>query len=96
VDRVLHSLRERRDSEYIRMQMAGSLDKPRKIRKRRKKVKAEGDAEDDPARARGTSVKGIFGSRKKTAGGAGKTKKSRKGARTQEDLVNQIATKLGE
>eukprot|EP00456_Euglypha_rotunda_P014249 TRINITY_DN1444_c0_g1_i21.p1 TRINITY_DN1444_c0_g1~~TRINITY_DN1444_c0_g1_i21.p1 ORF type:complete len:181 (-),score=60.95 TRINITY_DN1444_c0_g1_i21:11-553(-) len=43
VDRVMTSLRKRRDSEFIRMQMLGQVDKPKKMKKRRKKPTEGGE-----------------------------------------------------
>jgi len=95
VDRVMTSLRKRRDSEFIRMQMLGQVDKPKKMKKRRKKPTAEG-GEPGPRRERGQSVKGIFGRKKTTTDGLPpKKKKTNKGTKTEADLVASISSKLG-
>jgi len=96
VDRVMSSLKKRRDSEYIRMQMLGQIDKPKKMKKRRKKPTGEG-GEPGPRRERGQSVKGIFGRKKTALDGTGqpKKKKTNKGAgKTEADLVASIQSKI--
>jgi len=93
VDRVLTSLKKRRDSEFIRMQMLGQVDKAKKIKKKKKKVKSEADpTQPDDGRNRGRSVKGLLG-RKKTLD-SGKKKRTKKG-KSDADLVASIADKMG-
>jgi len=94
VDRVMSSLKKRRDSEYIRMQMLGQIDKPKKMKKRRKKPVGDGG---DPKRERGQSVKGIFGRKKTTTDGTQPVKKKKttnKGGKTEADLVASIQSKM--
>jgi len=89
----MSSLKKRRDSEYIRMQMLGQIDKPKKMKKRRKKPAGEGG---EPKRERGQSVKGIFGRKKTTTDGSAppKKKKTNKGGKTDADLVASIQSKM--
>jgi len=91
----MSSLKKRRDSEYIRMQMLGQIDKPKKMKKRRKKPVGEG-GEPGPRRERGQSVKGIFGRKKTTTDGAGppKKKKTNKGGKSEADMVAAIQSKI--
>jgi len=91
VDRVLTSLKNRRDSEFIRMQMLGQVDKAKKIKKKKKKVKSEELGDD--GRNRGRSVKGLLG-RKKTVGDKG-TKKKKKTNKSEAEIVANIAKDMG-
>jgi len=97
VDRVMTSLRKRRDSEFIRMQMLGQVDKPKKMKKRRKKPAPGPDgAEPVARRERGQSVKGLFG-RKGTAAGENPRPKKKKGTKKSEaDLVAAIQSKIAQ
>jgi len=96
VDRLYGALRERRDSEFIRLQMNGQLEKPRKIKKKRKKA---GGAEAPPPegappaggrRERSLSHKGMFGKK----GGTAKKSGTNKGSKTEQELISSISSKM--
>jgi len=91
VDRLYVALRERRDSDFIRKEMKGQLDKGKKIKKVRKKVTAEGATEGGPpgGRPRAPSTKGMFGKKK-----SGSKKSGTNKGKSETDLIANIQSKM--
>jgi hypothetical protein len=91
VDRLYVALRERRDSDFIRKEAKGQLDKGKKIKKVRKKADG-GPAEGGPpttGRARAASHKGMFGKKK-----SGSKKSGTNKGKSEQDLVASIQSKM--
>jgi len=91
VDRLYVALRERRDSDFIRKEMKGQLDKGKKIKKVKKKP-AEGGAEGAPptgGRPRAPSHKGMFGKKK-----SGSKKSGTNKGKSEADMVANIQSKM--
>jgi len=92
VDRLYVALRERRDSDFIRKEAKGQLDKGKKVKKVRKKATPEGAPEGAPTagRARAASHKGMFGKKK-----SGSKKSGTNKGKSEQDLVASIEKQLG-
>jgi len=94
VDRLYGALRERRDSEFIRLQMNGRLEKPQKIKKKRPKAGApEVPVETGapgPRRERALSHKGMFGKKKSGSRKSG----TNKGSKSEQELISSIQSKM--
>jgi len=92
VDRLYVALRERRDSDFIRKEMKGQLDKGKKIKKVRKKTAdgvAEGSGPPTGGRPRAPSHKGMFGKKK-----SGSKKSGTNKGKSEADLVANIQSKM--
>jgi len=92
VDRLYVALRERRDSDFIRKEMKGQLDKGKKIKKVRKKTAdgaPEGSGPPTGGRPRAPSHKGMFGKKK-----SGSKKSGTNKGKSEADLVANIQSKM--
>jgi len=92
VDRLYVALRERRDSDFIRKEAKGQLEKGKKIKKVRKKAGAEQTTEGGPpttGRARAASHKGMFGKKK-----SGSKKSGTQKGKSEQDLLASIQSKM--